>query len=390
MKVSTIALSTILSLSSLSVYAFSDDLITVWIPGDKGYNGIVEIGKKFTKETGVKIKVEHPDKVEEKFPVVAAAGDGPDIMIFAHDRFGGYAEAGLVMDIEPSKQFKEKFEDFTWRALKYKGKYFGYPISAETLSLIYNKDLISKPMENWEDVFGLNKKLLSKDKKAIMWDIQSPFFSWPLITANGAYSFKSTPNGYDAKNVGVNTEAAKKSMTFLKKMVDGGVISAASDYPNSESAFAQGQVAMTINGPWSWANLDKSGINYGLATLPMLNGKPSRPFVGVLTAGINNSSPNKDLAKEFIENYLLTNEGLRNMNNHAPIGAPALKSFLQELSSDPRVVATIENARLGEVMPNIPQMMPFWYGQQAAIKNVLTGRQSIDEALSAVEGRMLQ
>ena len=78
------------------------------------------------------------------------------------------------------------------------------------------------------------------------------------------------------------------------------------------------------------------------------------------------------------------------MNNHTPIGAPALKSFLQELSSDPRVVATIENARLGEVMPNIPQMMPFWYGQQAAIKNVITGRQSIDEALSTVEGRMLQ
>ncbi len=214
-KISAIALTTYLSLTSLSVYAFSDDSITVWIPGDKGYNGIVEIGKKFTEQTGVKIIVEHPDRVEEKFPVVAAAGDGPDIMIFAHDRFGGYAEAGLVMEIEPSDEFKAKFEDFTWKALNYKGKYFGYPISAETLSLIYNKDLISKPMKNWEEVFGLDKTLSSQSKKAIMWDIQSPFFSWPLITANGAYSFKSTPNGYDTKNVGVNTEGAKKSMTFL-------------------------------------------------------------------------------------------------------------------------------------------------------------------------------
>ena len=40
-------------------------------------------------------------------------------------------------------------------------------------------------------------------------------------------------------------------------------------------------------------------------------------------------------------------------------------------------------------MPNIPQMMPFWFGQQAAIADVLTDRQSIEDALATVEKRML-
>jgi maltose/maltodextrin transport system substrate-binding protein len=33
--------------------------------------------------------------------------------------------------------------------------------------------------------------------------------------------------------------------------------------------------------------------------LPTFKGKPSKPFVGVLSAGINAASPNKELAKEF-------------------------------------------------------------------------------------------
>ncbi|MDF2152864.1 maltose/maltodextrin ABC transporter substrate-binding protein MalE [Vibrio sp. CAU 1672] len=389
-NLSALAVSTVLAFTSMSVNAFSDDAITVWVPGDKGYNGIVKIGKRFTEETGIEVRVEHPDKIEVKYEKIAATGKGPDIMIFAHDRFGGYAEAGLVKEVNPSEEFKAKFESFTWQALNYNGKYFGYPISAETLSLIYNKDLISTPLENWEDIFELDKTLSAQDKKAAMWDIKSPFFTWPLLTTHGAYAFKPTPTGYDVKDIGVNNEGAKKSMAFLKTLVDGGIISPDSDYANAESAFNQGKIAMTINGPWAWANLDKSGINYGLAVLPKLNGNPSRPFVGVLTAGINAATPNEHIAKEFIENYLLTNDGLRYMNNHSPIGAPALKSFLEELSNEPRVVVTLENARLGEVMPNIPQMMPFWFGQQAAINNVITGRQSVEEALSTVEKRMLQ
>lgn len=72
-------------------------------------------------------------------------------------------------------------------------------------------------------------------------------------------------------------------MNFVKGLVDKGVISPDMDYSVSESAFNQGNTAMTINGPWSWGNIEKSGINYGVTTLPKFNGQASKPFVGVLT-----------------------------------------------------------------------------------------------------------
>lgn len=389
-KISTLVIALFLAIVSLAVHAFSDTAITVWVPADKGYDGIIAMGKRFQQATGIKVNVRHPDSIEVKFLQIAATRGGPDIIIFAHDRFGEYAQAGLISEITVNNDFKSKFESFTWDALNYKGKYFGYPIATEALSLIYNKDLLSEPMENWEDVFALDKTFVAQNKKAIMWDLKSPYYTWPILAADGGYAFKKTVDGYDTKDVGVNNKGTRKSMLFVKTLVERAIISEDSNYINAESEFIHGKIAMTLNGPWSWDNLDKSGLNYGLAILPKLNGHPSRPFVGVLSAGINSNSPNTSLAVEFLQSYLLTDTGLRLMNAHVPLGAPALKSFLKELSHDPRVRTTIANARAGEIMPNIPQMMPFWYGLQSAIANVVQQRQSIEDALSTVEERMLK
>ncbi|HIF9444768.1 TPA: maltose/maltodextrin ABC transporter substrate-binding protein MalE [Photobacterium damselae] len=386
---STVALCTLAALGSVNAYAaIEEGQLTIWINGDKGYNGLAEVGKKFEADTGVKVTVAHPDALEEKFPQMASTGDGPDIIFWAHDRFGGYAQAGLLAEVKPTEAFKNKFTDFTWDAVSYNGKYIGYPVAVESLSLIYNKDLVPNPPKNWEEMATLDKELQKKGKRAIMWNLQEPFFTWPVLAADGGYAFKFTPNGYDAKNVGVNNEGAKRAMTFMKQMVDNGVIAADVDYAIAESGFNKGDVAMTINGPWSWANIDKAGVNYGVTVLPKLSGNPSKPFVGVLTAGISTASPNQDLAVEFLENYLLTDEGLATVNKDVPLGAVALKSYQKTLSKDSRIAATMDNALNGEVMPNIPQMAAFWYAEKAAIGNVLTGRQSVDDALNTVAERM--
>ncbi|WP_150539352.1 maltose/maltodextrin ABC transporter substrate-binding protein MalE [Actinobacillus vicugnae] len=362
--------------------------LNIWISADKGYNGLAEVGKKFEAETGVKVVVEHPGKLEELFSQVASTGDGPDVIIFAHDRFGGYAQAGLLAEVKPSAEFKAKLSDIGWEANKYNGKQIAYPIAIEAISLIYNKDLVATPPKTWEEIEQLDKDLKAKGKSAIMWNLQEPYFTWPVISSQGAYAFKVTPNGYDVKDIGVNNEGAQKGLQFVVDLVNKKVINADMDYAVSEAAFNKGNTALTINGPWSWANIEKSGINYGVAVLPTLNGKASKPFVGVLSAAVNASSPNQDLAKEFLENYLLTDEGLTTVNKDAPLGAVALKSFQEKLAKDPRIAATMTNAENGEIMPNIPQMSRFWYSEKAAINNATTGRQSVKAALDEAQAKI--
>lgn len=388
--------SRLFALSALSAVLFSasalakieEGKLVIWINGDKGYNGLAEVGKKFEQETGIKVTVEHPDKMEEKYPQVAATGDGPDIIFWAHDRFGGYAQSGLLAEISPDKNVQDKLFPFTWDAVRYNGKLIGYPVSVESLSLIYNKDLVAEPPKSWEAIADLDKQLRAKGKSAIMFNLQEPYFTWPLLAAGGAYAFKPTQSGFDIKDTGVDNAGAKAGMQFLVDQVKAKVLNADTDYSIAEAAFNKGQTAMTVNGPWAWSNIDKSGINYGVTTLPTLNGKPSKTFVGVLSAGINAASPNKELAKEFLENYLLTDSGLEAVNKDKPLGAVALKSYQAILEKDPRIAATMSNAQNGDIMPNIPQMSAFWYAMRTATLNALKGRQSVDAALKDAQTRL--
>ncbi|KMW71051.1 sugar ABC transporter substrate-binding protein [Photorhabdus luminescens subsp. luminescens] len=386
----TLALSVLASLA-LSASAFAkieEGKLVIWINGDKGYNGLAQVGKKFEQDTGVNVTVEHPNKFEEKYPQVAAAGDGPDIIFWAHDRFGGYAQSGLVAEITPDQNFKDKLFPFTWDAVRYDGKLVGYPIAVEALSLIYNKDLVKTPPKTWEEIPALDKELKSKGKSAIMFNLQEPYFTWPLIAADGGYAFKLENGAYDVKNAGVNNAGSKAGLNFIIDLVKNKHLNADADYSIAEAAFNKGETAMTINGPWTWSNIDKNNINYGVALLPTFKGHPSKPFVGVLTAGINAASPNKELAKEFLENYLLTNEGLEMVNKDKPLGAVALKSYQDILAKDPRIAATMENAQRGEIMPNVSQMSSFWYAMRSAVVNALTGRQTVEAALSDAEARI--
>jgi maltose/maltodextrin transport system substrate-binding protein len=101
--------------------------LTIWINGDKGYNGLAEVGKRFTAETGVPVEVSHPDNVEQRFQQVASSGGGPDIMFWAHDRFGEWSKGGLLWALNPSPEVKAKIDDLTWEAVTIDGKIYGYP-----------------------------------------------------------------------------------------------------------------------------------------------------------------------------------------------------------------------------------------------------------------------
>ncbi len=68
--------------------------LLVWINGDKGYNGLQKVGDAFTKASGVPVTVEHPEDAPGKFQQAAAAGKGPDIFCWPHDRMGQPGQEG--------------------------------------------------------------------------------------------------------------------------------------------------------------------------------------------------------------------------------------------------------------------------------------------------------
>ena len=377
----TVASALAISMGASTAMAFSDDELVVWIGGDKSYNGMEEVGKRFEEELGVKVKVEIPENLTDRFQQAAATGKGPDIVMWAHDRFGEWAQSGLLAPIKPSGSVKTAIDGKGWQATSHNGNIYGYPVAMEAISLIYNKDIIKNAPASYEEMFTLKKDLDKKDITTIMWDQVQPYFTTPMLASNGGYVFKETATGYDVKDVGLNSPGAIKGGEMLAKVIDEGVMPRGVDYGVMEAAFNKGEVAMMISGPWAWANLDKSKINYGVAPLPSVDGSPSRAFVGVWAAAVNNASPNQELAKEFIENYVLTEEGLKTLNDDKPLGAVAHKEYMKELAKDPRIAATYQNVQNGLLMPNVPEMGKFWSATQSALTNITTGQQSAKVAL---------
>jgi maltose/maltodextrin transport system substrate-binding protein len=363
--------------------------LLVWINGDKGYKGIIKIGEEFTKKTGIPVTVEYPEDAPSKFQAAAAAGKGPDIWIWPHDRIGEWIAGGLLQPVTPGKKVQADIDPLAWKAFTVGGKTWGYPMSIEAVALVYNKALVSTPPKSFEEVIALDKKLSASGQKAILWDYNNTYFTWPLLAANGGYPFKLKADGtYDANDTGVNNAGALKGAELLSKMVKDGVMSKGANYAEMEAGMAKGKVAMMINGPWSWDNLKKANIDFGVAKIPTVAGKKAAPFVGVLGAMITKATPNRDLAVEFLENHMLTVDGLKKINDDVPLGTPANKALFNELKGNPNIQATMASAQDGAPMPNNPEMGRFWSSMASALQNMTEGRQSPKEAMDAAAKRI--
>lgn len=363
--------------------------LLVWINGDKGYNGLQKVGDAFARESGVKVTVQHPEAAPDKFQSSSGAGKGPDIFCWPHDRAGEWARSGLIVPVRPRRNLREQIDESAWKAFQYQGKTWGYPLAIEAIGLIYNKALVPNPPESFEDLIKLDHALAARGKKAVLWDYNKSFFTWPLLAGSGGYIFGSDANGdLDIRDIGVNTPGAVRGAEMLASLIRNGQMPMDAGYAEMESAFSRGDVAMMISGPWAWDNARRSGIDFGVAPIPSIAGKPAKPFVGVLGCMIAAPSKVKDIAREFIENHLLRVESLKTINADVPLGTPANKAFYRELAADPNIRATMENARRGAPIPNIPETGKFFTAMDAALEAITNGRQSPKAALDGAAARM--
>jgi maltose/maltodextrin transport system substrate-binding protein len=104
--------------------------------------GLRPIVKKFVNNLGIKVRIETPVNIVDNFPLAAQAGQGPDIVIWAHDKLGEWADSGLIAPVELPSESVRKFYPEAWEAVLHQNAAWGYPIALETITLIYNKKLL--------------------------------------------------------------------------------------------------------------------------------------------------------------------------------------------------------------------------------------------------------
>lgn len=362
--------------------------LLVWVNKDKCFDAWTRIAQDYSRRSGVPVKVEAT--TPDFFQNLAVAGKGPDIVIWAHDTLGKWVADGLLAPVTPDPRLKAALDPQAWQAFRLGGRYWGYPIGLEAIHLIYNRKIVQTPPQSFDEVEALDRKLAPTGRKAILWDLEHIYYSWPLLAANGGYAFKPRADGgWDANQVGVNNAGALKGANLIARLVHSGVLpTGGASQAAAETAFREGKVAMILDGPWAWDAIRKAGIDFGTASVPRVAGKPGAPFVGVIGAMVSRSSPNQKQATQYIEKVLLSPAALKSCNADKPIGVPADLKLRAALAADPKIRGMSESARYGAPMPNNPEMRLFWGPMETAINAVVDGQKNPKEILDAAARRI--
>ena len=264
---------TALWLMPVSLFAWTSGELLIWMDPDRA-QALEPLTKKFEQDLGIKIAIQTPTNITANFPIMAQVGKGPDIVIWAHDKVGEWADAGLIAPVDVSDEFADKFFPKAWEAVMHNGLAWAYPIAMETVTLIYNKRLLSgEPPTDLSQLPALDEQIRSKQPavRTILWDYQSAYYSWGIFASAGAYIFRKKGTNYDLANVGLATPGAVQALSQIISLVKENILPPSVSYSQTEELMGQGKLAMTISGPWAWSNLIRSGISFGVAPMRDLN-----------------------------------------------------------------------------------------------------------------------
>jgi len=381
----------VVCLVPINAFAWTNGELLIWMDNERG-RALQPIVQKFETDLGLKVTIETPEKITDSFPIAAQAGKGPDVVIWAHDKVGEWADGGLIAPVDVQSKFKEKFFPKAWQGVMHQDRLWGYPIALETSTLIYNKALLDGPPPMELSQLAATDQAMKRSHPGvitILWDPRSAYYTWAMLASGGGFVFGKNGTDYDLRNIGVATPGAVDALSKIIGLMRAGILPKVCPYSETEDLMGQGKLAMMISGPWAWSNLTQKGIDFGLSQIPGVDGKVGRPFVGVSVAYLNRASPNQDLAKEFIERYLLTDEGLATMDSGKPIGIPALVSFYEKLAqNNPHLRQLKASVDIGQIMPNVPQMGRFFTSLSAALQLAADGRLSAAAALRQAEANI--
>jgi len=380
-KVFALVIAMMMIVSVLGVSAQDEDALVIWAD-DTRAPILEELGASFEEEFGIAVVVQELEfgDIRDQFKTAGPAGEGPDMIIGAHDWLGELAVNGLLAEIDVS-DVEDEFLPAALNAFVYDGVQYGLPYAAENVAFVRNTDLVPEAPETWEDVRAISEQLVEDGEAQYGYIIQDndPYHFFPVQTAFGGYVFGLTEDGYNPDDVGIDSEGAIEAATWLEGMVEDELMPSGVDYDVMHTLFGSGDAAMIITGPWAIPTIEESGVPFEVSGIPSgPEGTTAQPFLGVQGFMISAFSENQILAEAFLFDYIATEEAMSSIYSSDP--RPPAYLPVRESIEDEVMNGFVEAGAEGLAMPAIPAMSSVWTAWGNAMELVRTGELSGEEA----------
>ncbi|HEY45048.1 MAG TPA: maltose ABC transporter substrate-binding protein [Anaerolineae bacterium] len=343
-----------------------------------------ELGVTFATDYGVELVVQEMGfgDIRDQLAIAGPAGEGPDIIIGAHDWLGQLVANGLVAPIDLGAKEGE-FLEAALTAFIYEGQLYGMPYATENVAFFCNPDIVETAPATWDEVTALAEQLeADSGGEVTAWTIQTndPYHYFPVMTSFGGYVFGLTEAGYDPTDVGLDSEGSIAAATWLEGMVADGHLEPGVDYDVMHSLFEQGSVACIGTGPWALSRIRDSGVSYTINRYPDGGAGSGSPFLGVQGFMISAFSENQLLAQTVLTEIFATEEFMQAMYDADP--RPAAFLPVRYAIEDPDLASFAFAGADGLPMPAIPEMSSVWTAWGNAVEFVITGQLSAEEAFT--------
>ncbi|EQB2596452.1 extracellular solute-binding protein [Aeromonas salmonicida] len=375
------------SLLSHGVMAAEGELL-VWEDIKKS-NGIEDAIKAFEAQYKVKVKIQEMPYAQqiEKLRLDGPAGIGPDVLVIPHDQVGGAVVQGLLSELKVDAKYMDSFTKPAVDAQTYEGKLYGIPKAVETIVLVYNKDILPKAPETFDDLIKVSKEQRAANKYGLLAKFDEIYYSYGVVAGMGGYIFGQNANGsLNVNDIGLANQGTIDAVTFLKSFYADGLFPAGivgeTGANAIDSLFTEKKAAAVITGPWAFKPYQDAGVNYGVAPLPTLpNGEHMRSFLGVKGYSVSTYSTQKELAQQFIE--FINQPEYAKIRFEKTGEIPPVKSLIDDpvIKGDEKARAVAIQAGYAVPMPSVPEMQEVWTPSNSALQLSVTGKQDVKAAL---------
>ena len=349
--------------------------LTIWAD-DTRFSQVQSFAEDFTASTGVAVNVVQKSEadMDTEFTTQVPTGNGPDLIVMAHDKLGALVSNGVVAPVDLG-QAKEQFSDVAVKAVTYNGQTYGVPYAVESVALVRNNALTQDTPTTYDDMIASGKKtgveypfiIQMGDKGDPYHLLRLPdFLRCPRVQHQRRR--RSTPPSWPWA-----APAAPTSPTGSRPRVTRASSPPRSPATSPSRPSSTGKAAYTVTGPWNVAAFRDNKMDVSVLPIPAAGSQAAQPFVGVQMFYQSAKSANPVAAKQFF-NYLATPEAQEQMQKLG--GRASAMPSVAAKSDDQDIKDFSKVAEAGALAPAIPAMGSVWnyWGQTEA--NIVTGTET--------------
>ena len=319
-------------------------------------------GAGFEEEYGVTLNAQQLafGDIRDQLRVAGPAGEGPDVIVGAHDWLGELVLNGLLSPVDLGDAAAD-FSEVAINAFSYDGTLYGVPYATENIAFFYNTDLVETPPATWAEVRTLSEEIMDSGAADYGYIRQEgdPYHFFPIQTAFGGYVFGIGDDGaYDPTDVGIDAPGSIAALQWLQDMVKDGLIPTGLDGVAAETLFQDGSAAMYITGPWNIQKFVDAGLNFAIAR-PFRRVKGGEPGSVHRRPGLYGQRVQREPAAgpgvpDRVRGKRRSQLALYEKGNRTP----ALLSAMEQVGSVSRRLG--EAGAVGLPIPAIPEMSAVW------------------------------